>query len=216
MLICKNLCHEIVHSIYSRTIGLRDCYCVCIPAVALSVALALQCLLCERHHSVQADCDDTVSLPCSATQNTKTYRSITWYRWYKMNNRSGILRKRKDIIMPFNFSRKAEFGPMEALILPNVRPEDSGKYQCFLSAELGSPNQESEITMTVQECVTQIVSTTITLPVEWTSSGPLVVQRNSSVHCGTHMTEVSAVLLVSGFTALGLVKAVLSFFFAAT
>ncbi len=47
------------------------------------------------------------------------------------------------------FKRPAEFGEKYSLLLHNVRHEDSGSYQCSISANVGSQNQDFTVNLIV-------------------------------------------------------------------
>ncbi|XP_058860434.1 uncharacterized protein LOC131702176 [Acipenser ruthenus] len=169
-------------------------------------AMVLRSISSQHHDTVTAQCGDTVSLPCRAIERSSSYRTATWY---KMNSthQTGILRKASSKVTPYIlFNRKASLGEREALVLSDVRPGDSGMYQCYLSAQLGGTNQQTSIHLEVQECVTALS----TSPVQWVSSATLSPSGNTTARCELQVTEVSISMLVVGFAGVGLIKVVLS------
>lgn len=49
----------------------------------------------------------------------------------------------------YKFPRNASFGEENSLFLPNVSPEDSGTYECALSADVGGRNLNLLVTLNV-------------------------------------------------------------------
>ncbi|XP_029478192.1 uncharacterized protein LOC115102408 isoform X6 [Oncorhynchus nerka] len=95
---------------------------------------------------IQVDCNEDISMKCDAIED-KSYRSITWY---KLNNRTGIIRRSDDEKPQFyEFPRPARFGMKDSLVLPRVRPEDAGNYLCLIRANIGQTNRESKVTLSV-------------------------------------------------------------------
>ncbi|CAB1336545.1 unnamed protein product, partial [Coregonus sp. 'balchen'] len=115
-----------------------------------------------------------------------------------LNNRTGIIR-RSDNEKPqsYEFPRPARFGAMDSLILPRVRPEDAGTYQCLIRANIGQTNRVSNVTLNVStDCVIQ-TTVAVTAWQDVTHSTPL---------CTMHVVEVSVIWTSCGFLILGLVK----------
>uniref|UniRef100_A0A8C9U491 Si:dkey-109a10.2 n=1 Tax=Scleropages formosus TaxID=113540 RepID=A0A8C9U491_SCLFO len=150
-------------------------------------------------HKVQARCNDTITLPCSLTENTSDYRYAVWYK-LNFTRLEGIVRKsRNGPIQPYDYRREARLGDSEALVLPWVQPEDSGEYQCMLGADIGKQNQFLNILLNVSECVATSAPT----------FAPVIMATNSNcVFDGSYM-ELSPARILSGFSVLGLVKAML-------
>ncbi|XP_029578733.1 uncharacterized protein LOC115168024 isoform X2 [Salmo trutta] len=143
---------------------------------------------------IQVDCNEDISMKCDAIQD-KSYRSITWY---KLNNRTGIIRRSDDEKPQFyEFPRLTRFGVMDSLVLPRVRPEDAGTYLCLIRANIGQTNRESIVTLNVStDCVIQ---TTVAVTA-WQDVTHSTLQRTM------HVVEVSVIWTLCGFLILGLVK----------
>ncbi|KAK6303393.1 hypothetical protein J4Q44_G00258470 [Coregonus suidteri] len=159
-----------------------------------AVYMMTSLVLSESLLIIQADCNEDIYMKCEAIQD-KSYRSITWY---KLNNRTGIVR-RSDNEKPqsYEFPRPARFGAMDSLILPRVRPEDAGTYQCLIRANIGQTNRVSNVTLNVStDCVIQ-TTVAVTAWQDVTHSTPL---------CTMHVVEVSVIWTSCGFLILGLVK----------
>ncbi|XP_046896290.1 uncharacterized protein LOC124480751 isoform X1 [Hypomesus transpacificus] len=160
--------------------------------LVLLSSVALSQSLTEKH----AHCNDNVSLQCMAVQGDRNYRSITWY---KLNNRTGIIRKSENKTTKFKFNRTVHFGADDSLALPSVRPEDGGIYQCATRANIGKKNRESDIQLTVSDCVTPVyLTTTVTYKSNMNSSTPHFFLP--------HVGEVSTLWSVTGFLVVNLVK----------
>ncbi|KAM9856147.1 uncharacterized protein ACBR49_002276 [Aulostomus maculatus] len=111
----------------------------------------------QTQAEVQANCGEDVSLECPGVDVTSmTFLSVTWY---KVNNKGkkGIVRKYKEesVARLFGFPRPAQFGEKLNLFLPNVSPEDSGTYECAISAPVGGQNLYPSVNLSVPVCVTQ-------------------------------------------------------------
>ncbi|XP_036845180.1 uncharacterized protein LOC118966188 isoform X1 [Oncorhynchus mykiss] len=143
---------------------------------------------------IQAECNEDVSMKCEAVQD-KSYRSVTWY---KLNNQTGIIRRSNgEKPYPFRFPRPARFGPMDSLVLPRVRPEDAGTYQCLLRANIGQTNRDSKVTLNVStDCV---IHTTVAVTA-WQNV------THTTPMCPIQLVEVSVIWTSCGFLILGLVK----------
>ncbi|XP_038165139.1 uncharacterized protein LOC119799370 isoform X1 [Cyprinodon tularosa] len=134
------------------------------------------------HHTTQSqrevikDCNEDVLLEGPVSRNKALdFFSFTWYK-----GEAAIIRMRKDKPQAFNFSREAKFGENLSLILPLVKPEDSGTYKYKIVANVGGQNEEGTVTLRVNECVTQTNPTTATAtttPNSTQSNLPLDVQE---------------------------------------
>ncbi|KAJ8391291.1 hypothetical protein AAFF_G00090780 [Aldrovandia affinis] len=161
----------------------------------------------ESVNSINAECGQNITLPCNATRDGEIYRYVIWYKiqWSQdMLNitRTGIIMKVNNVVKPFSGARVAMFVNGEGLLLQSIRPEDSGTYECHLSAYVGSSNKDSNLTLNVSECV--IPATT---PDVVTVTGVMSTSINPYMD---QVVEVSMVLIVSGFSAVAVVKVVLS------
>lgn len=56
---------------------------------------------------------------------------------------------------------KAKFGENYSLLLPSVTPEDSGTYECAISAKLGGKNQHFKVNLTVNGMIFFFLLTSI-------------------------------------------------------
>ncbi|XP_035501836.1 uncharacterized protein LOC118317335 [Scophthalmus maximus] len=152
-------------------------------------------LLRYAAQSQVADCNQDVSLECPYDDiDGRDFLSVTWY---KLNNeqRIGIIRRKKgsNETQPYNFTRPAKFGEKYSLLLPGVTPEDSGSYDCSISAKIGGKNLNQQINLTINECVTQAEQFNATLP--------------------SHVKDVKVLPVmwsILGYVAVGLVKVLLS------
>lgn len=65
--------------------------------------------------------------------------------------RHGIIRFSKNGMSPQNYSfiRPARFGERYSLFLTSVTPEDSGSYECAISANVGGQNQNLQVNLIV-------------------------------------------------------------------
>lgn len=73
--------------------------------------------------------------------------------------RQGIIRKNKgEEEKLFNISRPASFGEKYSLLLPSVTDEDSGTYECTISANIGGKNMNHLIHLTVNGKILSIFS----------------------------------------------------------
>ncbi|XP_029478190.1 uncharacterized protein LOC115102408 isoform X2 [Oncorhynchus nerka] len=143
---------------------------------------------------IQVDCNEDISMKCDAIED-KSYRSITWY---KLNNRTGIIRRSDDEKPQFyEFPRPARFGMKDSLVLPRVRPEDAGNYLCLIRANIGQTNRESKVTLSVStDCGIQ----TTVAGTAWQGV------THTTPQCTMHLVEVSVIWTLCGFLILGLVK----------
>ncbi|XP_074536636.1 uncharacterized protein LOC141798731 [Halichoeres trimaculatus] len=148
---------------------------------------------------IQAECGRDVTLRCPGVDRMD-FLAVAWYKIHKVGNSSGIVRRDKnDDVRVYNFPRPAVFGDNHGLFLSKVKPEDSGVYECDISAVLGEKNQSPKVNLTVGECPTQAELTT-------TSGAP------NSTHPNSHKQEedLPVVWSITGVVLLGLVKILLS------
>ncbi|XP_060931415.1 uncharacterized protein LOC133005677 [Limanda limanda] len=161
------------------------------PQLAFFIKLLLVYYTTQRAAGIQAVCGGDASLPC-LYEDIESIAFIS-VAWYKLNNQSknGILRrkKRENVTSAYRFARPAAFGDKYSLMLRNVTPEDSGKYDCSLSADIGGTNRNSLVDLTVQDCVT---------PTTWSPPPSEPVK------------ELPILWSILGYVTVGLVKVVLS------
>ncbi|XP_072537691.1 uncharacterized protein [Salminus brasiliensis] len=156
------------------------------------LVLALHCGTLEGMYSIQASCNDDVTLPCQVRDATDKYRYIVWYR----NNIAVIKRKNNDVTF-YNKSSPASLGVKESLVLRQVQPNDTGQYQCFLAADIGAKDIESYVSLVVSECETMV-------PTELSTADPLL-------SCPVHVLEIPALWAVLPFILFCLIKVGLCF-----
>ncbi|XP_041954100.1 uncharacterized threonine-rich GPI-anchored glycoprotein PJ4664.02 isoform X3 [Alosa sapidissima] len=140
------------------------------------------------------ECYSNVSLPCEAGRVGPKFRSLTWY---KLQNRTGILRSRADNTTLYSYHRQVALGGEGQLILPRVTPNDSGIYECLLRANLGGHNLESSVSLSVNACIEPLTVTPIRR--DWT------VQKSPLLD----VLEVHAGWAALGFISLSLLKIIL-------
>ncbi|XP_027022347.2 uncharacterized protein LOC113655790 isoform X3 [Tachysurus fulvidraco] len=121
---------------------------------AWTLVLVLHCCSVLSQHSILAKCNEDISLPCSVSEQGGTYRYMVWYR-----NDTAIIKKKLNDVTFYNKSSPASLGVRDTLVLQNVQTSDSGYYQCFLAADVGQRDRQSDVSLTVSGCAT--VSPTI-------------------------------------------------------
>ncbi|XP_022526720.2 protein turtle homolog B [Astyanax mexicanus] len=156
---------------------------------ACFLMVALHCGTLEGMDHFKVSCNDDVILPCRVRDQTEKYRYVVWYR----DNSAIIKRKNNDLTL-FNNST-ASLGVKESLVLWRVKPYDSGKYQCFLAADIGAKDAKSQVTLTVSECMVPTPPPTV---------DPLSM-------CPVNILEISSLLALLPFSLFCLVKVGLCF-----
>ncbi|XP_020785644.1 sodium channel subunit beta-2-like [Boleophthalmus pectinirostris] len=162
--------------------------------LAWVLELLVPCSAQEQMLRIEAKCGSDADLPCNADFRTNKYFSLTWYK----NKKEGIIRialedkKRRY----YNFSRNVSIDEQSySLLLPKLMPEDSGIYECAVSARPGGQNLYLKVELTVPECdVTPALLTT--------------VKRGETER--THAPHLPLVWTVVGYSAVGLTKIILS------
>ncbi|XP_068193892.1 uncharacterized protein [Antennarius striatus] len=142
----------------------------------------------------RANCSEDVPLKCpDVDTDSMNFRSVTWYK-LSNDKREGIIRRGKDdVTLYYSFSRPARFGGNHSLFLPNVTPEDSGSYECAITAPIGGQNVNLKVDLIVNVCVSQADLT-----------------RASNVTRDPPVVDLPVVWAVIGYTILGFGKMVLS------
>ncbi|KAL6459061.1 hypothetical protein MHYP_G00325330 [Metynnis hypsauchen] len=153
------------------------------------MVLALHSGIVDSIDSVQASCNDDVTLPCAVRQQQNKYRYIVWYR-----QNIAILKRKNNEVTFYNKSSPASLGVREALVLQQVQPYDSGQYQCFLAADIGEKDAESYVSLNVSECPTMRPT--------WPTT---------SNQCLFEVVEIPALWAVLPFILLCLVKVAICF-----
>ncbi|XP_062248785.1 uncharacterized protein LOC133957298 isoform X2 [Platichthys flesus] len=122
------------------------------PMLAFFIKLLLVHYTTQSTAGIQAVCGGDVSLPC-LYEDIESMDFIS-LAWYKLNNqsRNGIIRwkTRGNVTSAYSLARAADFGDKYSLMLRNVTPEDSGNYDCYISANIGGTNRNSYVYLTVQ------------------------------------------------------------------
>lgn len=77
-------------------------------------------------------------------------KALCWFEQILNGKQRGIIRKLKaGKSSLFNFSRQTSFGEDYSLFMARVTPEDSGRYECGISASVGGQNLIREIDLMV-------------------------------------------------------------------
>lgn len=150
------------------------------------------------------NCYEDVSLKCPGVDSdSMRFLSLSWYKLDGQNKPQGIIRRLKGIETPqnYNFSRPATFGRNFSLLLQKVTPEDSGSYQCSISANVGRQNQDHKVELIVNVCVTEANLTTPTNVLNTTQPDLL---------CQKQVEDLPVMWTVIGYVAVGLSKIILS------
>lgn len=111
---------------------------------------------------IHANCPEQAVLECTSDDlDTWSFLSVSWYKLHSGTNQ-GIIRKGKGESKTTFLSpdHKARFGENYSLLLPSVTPDDSGTYECAISAKLGGRNQHFKVNLIVNACATQADLTT--------------------------------------------------------
>ncbi|XP_054465784.1 uncharacterized protein LOC129100230 [Anoplopoma fimbria] len=151
---------------------------------------------------IYANCNEDATVMCPVLDiDSMDFMSVAWY---KINQtKIGIIRKGKDnkTMRYSNFIRsiKPRFGEKHSLLIPSVTPEDSGTYECEISANIGGQNQYLEVQLTVYECETDM--TTITTVLNATLPNLL---------CHKPEEDIPVMWSILGYSAVGFVKIILS------
>lgn len=151
----------------------------------------------------RADCNTDVSLKCSDNIGMN-FISIAWYKFIN-KKKCGIIRRGPGInsTQRYNFTRPTEFGEsFGSLFLPSVTPEDSGIYECAISANIGGQNLNHEINLTVHACMTQPNLTTRTNALNTTQEPDLPCPQNDK--------DLPVMWCIFGYVAVGITKIILS------
>ncbi|XP_044068552.1 uncharacterized protein LOC122883638 [Siniperca chuatsi] len=152
---------------------------------------------------IQASCNEDVPLKCPVVDiDSMDFLSVTWYK-HNNQKKLGIIRRGKDenLTQHYNFTRSARFGEKHSLFLDSVTPEDSGTYECYISANVGGQNQNPTVVLTVNVCTTQADLTTMTSVLNTTHSDLL---------CHNQVEDLPVMWSIVGYVALGLAKIILS------
>ncbi|TNN73330.1 hypothetical protein EYF80_016493 [Liparis tanakae] len=99
-----------------------------------------------------ANCHEDVQVMCPGVANDG--KEISSVAWYKINGEKvGIIRRGRDNKIKrysiFVRPLQPQFGERHSLVMPRVTPDDSGTYECEISANIGSQNQNFEVHLKV-------------------------------------------------------------------
>ncbi|KAE8292892.1 hypothetical protein D5F01_LYC07985 [Larimichthys crocea] len=150
---------------------------------------------------IRANCNEDVTLDCPGLPSgDMNFLSLTWYKLSE--KRHGIIRFSKNGMSPQNYSfiRPARFGERYSLFLTSVTPEDSGSYECAISANVGGQNQNLQVNLIVHECVTEADLTTKANVLNATQPNRIYVQPE----------DLPLMWAIIGYVAVAIGKMVLS------
>uniref|UniRef100_A0A3Q0S2W0 Si:dkey-109a10.2 n=1 Tax=Amphilophus citrinellus TaxID=61819 RepID=A0A3Q0S2W0_AMPCI len=167
----------------------------------LQKSLLLVHYVSQSKPQIQRNCNEDVSLECPVAEKNHNFLSVTWY---KLNNgvKHGIIRRGNgDKQVYYNSSWRVTFGEKQNLLMFKVSPEDSGRYECAISAAVGGQNQNHQVDLIVHECVTPAALTTMKNVLNTTQTSPL---------CQTHIQDLPVTWSIAGYVAVALAKIVLS------
>ncbi|XP_078111781.1 uncharacterized protein LOC144521224 isoform X2 [Sander vitreus] len=162
----------------------------------------------NQQETQTANCYENVVLKCEyqgVDTDTVDYLSVAWYKLNNQKKKNGIIRKAKDdnTTQYYSYPRspRPSFGEKHSLLLPMVTPEDSGTYECCISANVGSQNQDLTVNLMVHACVTQADLTTMTTVLNTTQSEAV---------CHKLVEDLPVMWSIIGYVAVGVGKIVLS------
>ncbi|XP_035511967.1 uncharacterized protein LOC118323980 [Morone saxatilis] len=168
----------------------------------LFIKLLLVHYATQTSSEITAACDEDVQLKCPSLESGLTdFLSVTWYKFNQ--SKRGIIRRGKNDKVPqsYNFPRPASFGEKHSLLLTRVTPEDSGNYECSISANVGGQNQYDKVILNVNVCATQADLTTVTNVLNTTHYDSL---------CHKPAVDLPVMWTITGYVAVGLAKIILS------
>lgn len=131
---------------------------------------------------IHANCPEQAVLECASDDlDTWSFLSVSWYKVREQKKihrhvgcvfvsntcvfeqlhsgtNQGIVRKGKGESETTFLSpdHKARFGEKYSLLLPSVTPDDSGTYECAISAKLGGRNQHFKVNLIVNGMIFSI------------------------------------------------------------
>lgn len=175
----------------------------------LFIKMLLLLYAAQSRPEMDADCYEDVSVMCPVPDiDSMDFVSVAWYKLHSPQ-KLGIIRRGKDnkTTQYYNFTRsiKPEFGEKHSLLLRHVTPEDSGTYECEISANIGGQNQNLEVGLKVHVCVTQAVLKTTT-----TATTPEFNTTQPDLRCHNQVEDLPVMWSVVGYVAVGLAKIILS------
>ncbi|XP_047458244.1 uncharacterized protein LOC125018422 [Mugil cephalus] len=154
------------------------------------------------------DCNGNATLWCPGVKSDHMdFLSLAWYKHIDQK-KHGIIRISKGDKTPqiYEFHRPAYFGKRHSLLLTSVKPEDSGKYECAIHANVGQKNDFQFVNLVIRECSTQAVPTTAT---ELTVTANMLNSTPSSLPCNQVAQDLPVVWSILGYVAVALAKIVL-------
>ncbi|XP_070767287.1 uncharacterized protein [Enoplosus armatus] len=150
---------------------------------------------------IHANCNDNVTLMCPDIDiDRMNFLSVSWFKLINQN-RLGIIRRSKaDEVTQYyksEFNRLASFGEKYSLLIPHVMHEDSGTYECAISANVGGKNLNCRVVLAVDVCVTQAELTTMT---------NVLNTSHSSLLCPKQAEDLPIMWSIIGYVAVGVTK----------
>ncbi|XP_067384466.1 uncharacterized protein [Channa argus] len=172
---------------------------------ALLIKLLLLHYATQSKTATEADCNEDVSLACTGVDfDTINFSSVTWYK-YNNTDKRGIIRRAKEVNSTklYNFTRTpvAMFGEQYNLLLQRVMPEDSGRYECAILANVGGRNQYLFVDLIVHECETNPELTTTT-----------TMFNTTMEPCQERVEDLPVMWSIIGYLTLGFFKILLCLF----
>uniref|UniRef100_A0A8C3AKS6 Si:dkey-109a10.2 n=1 Tax=Cyclopterus lumpus TaxID=8103 RepID=A0A8C3AKS6_CYCLU len=158
----------------------------------------------QSEPEMYANCYEDVLVMCpGVVVDNMEFSSVAWYK-HLNNTKLGIIRRGRDNktkkYSNFVRSPKPRFGEKNSLLMSGVTPEDSGTYECEISANIGGQNQNFEVHLKVNDCGKKTEMTTMT---------PVLNTTEPDLRC--HKQEDMPVMWsVMGYMAVGLAKIVSS------
>ncbi|KAG7234961.1 hypothetical protein INR49_003490 [Caranx melampygus] len=113
----------------------------------------------QSEEQIEAKCNEDVSLRCGGEGRDVVDMDFVSVTWYKLTpKRDGIIRKGKDDPSELSYAANstARIGANYNLLLHRVTPEDSGTYDCDVSANVGSQNVNFHVSLLVHECAAEL------------------------------------------------------------
>ncbi|TRY57617.1 hypothetical protein DNTS_021051 [Danionella cerebrum] len=152
----------------------------------------------------EGKCNSVIRLPCKATDTNSMYRYVIWYKMSDPKPTT-LLKRKNDDKEPTYYnsynSTSLSVEDKETLKFHSAQPSDSGKYQCYLAAEIGGQNGESNIALNISECLQNTV-----FPTTMAVSHPIMRTTDSY----SNNSDVPFTLVMLGFFLISVTKILLS------
>ncbi|KAG7216020.1 hypothetical protein INR49_003542 [Caranx melampygus] len=157
----------------------------------------------QSEEQIEAKCNEDVSLRCGGEGRDVVDMDFVSVTWYKLTpKRDGIIRKGKDDPSELSYAANstARIGANYNLLLHRVTPEDSGTYDCDVSANVGSQNVNFHVSLLVHECAAELSTEKTVLNTTNTTN-----TTNTST-CTTRVEELPVMWSIIFYVAVGIVK----------